>query len=96
MFRYTAEEIKVEMDEMRSQMLADLDRMSDQQKLENLRSKDETHALAKRKQAEMEKLASALGVDRKVVLAASVLPSDLQLLATVTARSIMSPSGCRT
>jgi hypothetical protein len=47
---------------MRQQMLGSLDKLSDEQKLAKLKDQDDTHAIAKRKEAEMSKMAKALGV----------------------------------
>ena len=60
--RYTEAEIATEIGELRQSMLAEQAAMSEGERLSQLKDKDETHALAKRKEAEMQKLAGALGV----------------------------------
>lgn len=47
---------------MREHMLRSLENLSDEQKLAQLKDQDDTHAIAKRKEAEMSKMAKALGV----------------------------------
>lgn len=64
--RYTQDEIDKEVGDMRASMMAEQAALTDDQKLEQLREQDETHALAKRKQVEMAKFASALGVKNAV------------------------------
>ena len=58
---------------MRASMLTDAAALTEDEKLAQLRERDETHALAKRKQLEMAKFASALGV-KNAVRAASAAP----------------------
>ena len=56
---------------MREAMLAEQAALSEQQQLQQLQEQDDTHALAKRKEAEMAKLADAFGVKNAVRVWAS-------------------------
>jgi hypothetical protein len=64
--RYTREEIDKEVRGKRKKMLGGLEKLSDEQKLDQLRDKDDTHAIAKRKEAEMSKMAQAFGLQNAV------------------------------
>jgi hypothetical protein len=64
--RYTREEIDKEVEGKRKKMLGGLEKLSDEQKLDQLRDKDDTHAIAKRKEAEMSKMRQAFGLQNAV------------------------------
>lgn len=60
--RYATAEIEQKVKEMRQKMLLEHAAMSDAQKLDSLKSRDDTHALAKRKEAELARFKQAFGV----------------------------------
>jgi hypothetical protein len=64
--RYTEEEIAMEIEKKRWSMLAEQAALSNEERLEQLKDQDDTHAIAKRKEAEMANLAKAFGVEEVV------------------------------
>lgn len=60
--RYSTAEIEREVQEMRVQMLQEYATMSETQKVDGLKKRDDTHALAKRKEIELERFKDAFGV----------------------------------
>jgi hypothetical protein len=67
--RYSTVEIEREVQEMREQMQAENASLTEKQKLDDLKARDDTHALAKRKEIEMGRFKAAFGVRDDKVLA---------------------------
>jgi hypothetical protein len=61
-YRYSTAEIEREVQEMRVQMVQEYAIMSNEKKIEGLKKRDDTHALAKRKEVEVERFKKAFRV----------------------------------